>query len=198
MTAMQQADLRSGVAARIREARRGAGLSQEALATLVGVTARTVWSWESGRTKPNREHLAAIAFHCRTGGAGASSGERSLPVTLPREERMRAVVGAIARHAAEHGYPPSMQELMDETGFRSLSVVAYSLDWCEEAGLLVRARGIARGITLTEAGRAFAAALSESGGQPVVRCEGPAPRAASAAGAAEVATRPTVHIITLG
>lgn len=103
-------------------------------------------------------------------------------MTAPREERMRAVVGAIARHAAEHGYPPSMQELMDETGFSSLSVVTYSLDWCEEAGLIVRARGIARGLALTEAGRAFAAALQESGGLAVVGREDPAPGATGAAG----------------
>ncbi len=159
-----QTDREDGVAARVREARRGAGLSQAALAALVGVTDKTIRGWEAGRTTPGREHLAAIAFHCRT--AGAASGERSLPVTLPREERMRAVVGVIARHAAEHGYPPSMQELMDETGFSSLSVVHYSLEWCEDAGLIVRARGIARGIRLTEEGRAFAAAPTESGEPP--------------------------------
>ena len=116
----------------------------------------------------DREDGVAARVHeaGRGAGAGAASGERSLPVTLPREVRMRAVVGAIARHAAEHGYAPSVQELMDETGFSSLSVVHYSLDWCEEAGLIVRARGIARGITLTEAGRAFAEASAESGEPP--------------------------------
>lgn len=39
MTAMQQTDRGSGVAAGIREARRSAGLTQGALAPLVGVTA---------------------------------------------------------------------------------------------------------------------------------------------------------------
>ena len=109
-----------------------------------------------------------------------------MPVTLPREERMRAVVGAIARHAAEHGYPPSMQELMDETGFSSPSVVKYSLDWCEEAGLIVRARRTARAVTLTAAGRAFAAAPPGSGWPPVARREVPAPVVRSATGAADV------------
>ena len=182
-----QTDREHGVAPRIREARRGAGLSQEGLAALVGVTVKTVRSWEAGRTAPGREHLAAIAFHCRTAGAGVASGERSLPVMLSRDERMRAVLGAVGRHKAEHGYPPSMQELMDETGFSSLSVVKYSLDWCEEAGLIVRARGIARGITLTEAGRAFAEAPGESGPQPVARPEDPAPGAADSLEAADVA-----------
>ena len=159
MMKTSQIDPAGGLPARIREARRSAGLTQGALGQLVGVTAHTVGSWEAGRRSPSPEHLAAATFHCKAARTGAAAQERSAPVPVPREERMRAVVGAIACHVAEHGYAPSMQELMDETGFSSLSVVTYSLDWCEEAGLIVRARGIARGITLTEAGRAFAAAL---------------------------------------
>ena len=158
-----QVDLEANLAARIREARRGAGLSQAALAALVGVSDSTVWSWEAGRTKPGREHLAAIVFHCRRASAGGASRERSLPVTMPREERMQAVVGAIARHAAAHAYPPTLREVQDETGFSSLSVVKYWLDSSERAGLLVRARGMARAVTLTDAGRAFAEAPLETG-----------------------------------
>ena len=165
MTTSQKTDPGGGVAARIREARRRAGLTQEALAALVGVTAHSVGEWEAGRRNPTPEPLAGVVLHCREAHADAAAGERHSPVqvTVPREERMHVVVGAIARHWAEQGYPPSLREVQHETGLSSLSVVAYSLDWCEEAGLIVRARGIARGITMTEAGSAFAEAPPEGG-----------------------------------
>ena len=178
-----------GIAARIREARRGAGLTQEALAALVGVTAHAVGDWEAGRRTPTPEHLAGVVLHCKEARAQAAAGARRSPVqvTMPREERMRAVAGAVARHWAEQGYPPTLREVQAETGFSSISVVAYALDWCEEAGLIVRARGIARAITLTEAGRVFAESPPESGGPPPAPREDPAP-AATGGGAADAAT----------
>ena len=193
-----QTDPRGGIAARIREARRGAGLTQRELAALVGVTPHSVGDWEAGRRKPTPEHLAGVTSHCGASRASAAAGERNSPVRVPvpREERMRALVGAVARHGAEHGYPPSMEELMQRTGFSSKSVVSYWLDACEEAGLIARARSLARAVTLTEAGRAFAEADPESGGQPVVRREDPAPRATGTAAVPDVATdahRPPCH-----
>ena len=164
----RQTDPAGGIASLVREARQGAGLTQGELGALVGVTAHTVGSWEAGRRNPGHERLGEIAFHCkaaraaRQARADAAAGEPSAQrVTMSREERMSAVLGVIARHAAEHGYPPSMQEIADETGFSSKSVVGYSLEACEEAGLIVRARRVARAVTLTEAGHAFAAALPE-------------------------------------
>lgn len=59
-------DPADGIAARIREARRSVGLTQRALAGLVGVASNTVWAWEAGRVRPTHEHLVEIAFHCRT------------------------------------------------------------------------------------------------------------------------------------
>ena len=64
MTATGQADPASGIAARIRAARRGVGITQRELAALVGVSSNTVWSWEAGRLKPTYEHRLAIASHC--------------------------------------------------------------------------------------------------------------------------------------
>ena len=61
-----QADPEDSVAARIREARRSAGLTQRELAALVGVASQTVWFWEAGRTRPTYEHRLAVAFHCGT------------------------------------------------------------------------------------------------------------------------------------
>ena len=201
MTTTQTEDRRA-VAARIREERRAAGLTQGGLAALVGVTAHTVWRWETGRRKPGPGRFSAVVSHCRTARTGkakrpgAAVRERNAParVVAPREARMRAVLGVIARYAAGEGYPPSMQEIMDETGFSSKSVVGYSLNACEEAGLIVRARGLARAVRLTEAGRAFAEAHSETGSLPVRREEiaSSAPGAAAAPTAASDTTLPPV------
>ena len=73
-----------------------------------------------------------------------------------QQERMRALVKAIARHWSRHGYAPSVRELKAETGFSSISVVAYWLERCRRAGLVGRAPRIARAVTLTAAGRALA------------------------------------------
>ena len=177
-----QTDPRDNLGARIREARRSVGLTQGALAALVGVARHTVWCWEAGRTKPSRERLSRVALHCETGFLELEIPEAPRPepraptrVMTPREERMRAVIGSVARHQAEEGYPPTLREVQNETGFSSLSVVKYWLDACEKAGLLVRARGIACAVTLTEAGRTFAAAGLEAGGQSAVGRNVPVP-----------------------
>lgn len=44
----------------LRKRREGLGLSREDFARLAGVSASTLYNWESGRTKPSGEHLAAL------------------------------------------------------------------------------------------------------------------------------------------
>lgn len=185
-----QTDPEGPVGARIRGARRSAGLSQKALAALMGVTAQSVRAWEAGRRNPTAEHLAAVTLHCEAARADGAVAQRRSPVrvTARREEKMGEVVGAIAGHAAEHGYPPTLRDVQFKLGLSSVSVVDYWLDRCEEAGLIERAREVARGVTLTEAGRALAEAAGEPGGQPPVRAEDPLPGAAGSAGAADAAT----------
>ena len=78
-----------------------------------------------------------------------------------REDRMQALVEAIASHQAVHGYPPSIRELVARTGVSSTSVVTYWLDACESDGLLVRVPGLSRAITLTAAGRALGGVPAE-------------------------------------
>jgi transcriptional regulator with XRE-family HTH domain len=46
---------------RVKSARKAARLSQEAVGRLVGVSGQAVYSWEIGRTKPEADHLAALA-----------------------------------------------------------------------------------------------------------------------------------------
>lgn len=47
----------------LKKERNKAGLSQMALAKLLGVSQQTIWSWEIGRTSPDPEMLRAIADH---------------------------------------------------------------------------------------------------------------------------------------
>ncbi len=44
----------------LKAQRRKSGLSQEDYARLVGVSAQTIYSWESGRAKPSGQHLATL------------------------------------------------------------------------------------------------------------------------------------------
>jgi len=46
-------------------ARRALGLSQDAAASLLGVSAQTVWSWETGRSRPRGSSLSAIVSRLR-------------------------------------------------------------------------------------------------------------------------------------
>lgn len=58
------------------------------------------------------------------------------------------VLEAIRRFKSDHGYSPSMRDLMEMTGISSLSVVKYYLDQLEMDGLIRRDRNIARSIEI--------------------------------------------------
>ena len=47
---------------RIREVREAMGLTQEQLANKLGVTRKTIWNFEQGRTFPNLAVLAMMAL----------------------------------------------------------------------------------------------------------------------------------------
>lgn len=46
---------------RLYELRKQSGLSQEGLASLLGVTRQAVQKWESGSSRPDMDNLAALA-----------------------------------------------------------------------------------------------------------------------------------------
>lgn len=46
---------------RIREARENCGLSQKEVALSLGVSAPSVWAWESGKSKPTAANLEALS-----------------------------------------------------------------------------------------------------------------------------------------
>ena len=76
---------------------------------------------------------------------------------VAREDWTCALVEAIAKHGAEHGYPPTIRDLQIQTEASSTSVVHYRLRACERDGLIARVPERARAITLTARGRALAA-----------------------------------------
>ena len=51
---------------RLKEARLRANLTQDALAELIGTDARRIWSYESGKNKPNGEVIALLAQQLET------------------------------------------------------------------------------------------------------------------------------------
>ena len=57
-------------------------------------------------------------------------------------------------YTAAHGYPPTMREIGAAIGLASTSNVARHLRYLVEAGVVERQPAIARGLRLTESGRA--------------------------------------------
>lgn len=50
----------------LKERRKVAGFTQQELGTLIGVDQSAIHQWETGKTKPRKYHLAALAklFKC--------------------------------------------------------------------------------------------------------------------------------------
>ena len=85
---------------------------------------------------------------------------------VARADWMSALVGAIAAHGAEHGYPPTIRDLQIRTGASSTSVVLYRLRACDREGMIVRVPERARAITLTARGRALAGLALDGDARP--------------------------------
>ncbi len=116
------------------------GMSGRAAAASVGADTTTVYRW--------------LARYRADGWEGLRE-RRTAPGP-------RALVEAVARFRAEHGYSPSVRDLQRAAGFSSTSVVARRLRTCERDGLIVRKARLSRAITLTAAGRALAGLAPES------------------------------------
>ena len=70
----------------------------------------------------------------------------------PKQQRIYDFIQAFA---AQHGYPPSVREIGAAVGLKSPSTVHFHLKGLEEAGMIVKAEGKTRAITLASpAGRA--------------------------------------------
>src|SRR5262245_20735109 len=72
--------------------------------------------------------------------------------------RQKAVLEAIQEHLAEHGRPPTLQEIAERCGLSSVATVHRHLSLLQERGLLRRRRSRRRGIELRPAAQTTMAA----------------------------------------
>ena len=70
--------------------------------------------------------------------------------------KQRQIYEFIQAFSAERGYPPSVREIGAAVGLKSPSTVHFHLKGLEEAGILVKAEGKTRAITLAGAARPVA------------------------------------------
>lgn len=70
------------------------------------------------------------------------------PPTARQLEVLRTILG----HARRRGFAPTIRELGDELGIRSTNGVQCHLQLLTKKGLVIRQRGSARTLQLTEAG----------------------------------------------
>ena len=68
---------------RLYELRRKAGLSQEELANLVGVTRQAVQKWESGASKPDLDNITALAGYFQVSLDYLIAGREAEPAPPP-------------------------------------------------------------------------------------------------------------------
>ena len=83
--------------------------------------------------------------------------------TTPKlSKRQDTVLEMIVRYVQENGYTPSMQDIADGCGFKSLASVSYQLDQLEAAGAIRRDLGRARSIEILFDGTSMVSAGSGS------------------------------------
>ena len=63
----------------------------------------------------------------------------------PKQQRIYDFIQAFA---AQHGYPPSVREIGAAVGLKSPSTVHFHLKGLEDAGMIIKAEGKTRAITL--------------------------------------------------
>lgn len=73
-------------------------------------------------------------------------------VDIALSTRRRTLLRAIAEYWREHGFSPSIQDLVLACDISSSSVVDYNLRILERNGLIRRERGTARSMRLTDVG----------------------------------------------
>ena len=71
-------------------------------------------------------------------------------------EKQRQIYQFIVSFQQDHGYPPSVREIGEHMGLKSPSTVHFHLKGLEEAGVIIKAEGKTRAITLSGTGRPVA------------------------------------------
>ncbi len=64
-------------------------------------------------------------------------------------ERQRNMLRYIERYIQDHGFPPTIRQIGENTGINSTSVVNYNLNKLVQAGYLTRSQHVSRGLRLT-------------------------------------------------
>ncbi len=64
-------------------------------------------------------------------------------------ERQRNMLHYIERYIQDHGFPPTIRQIGENTGINSTSVVNYNLNKLVQAGYLNRSQHVSRGLRLT-------------------------------------------------
>ena len=77
--------------------------------------------------------------------------------------KQQKIYDYIQTFSAEHGYPPSVREIGAAVGLKSPSTVHFHLKGLEEAGVIIKAEGKTRAITLSGTGRPVAGLISPTG-----------------------------------
>ena len=85
---------------RLYDLRRKAGMSQEELATVVGVTRQAVQKWESGASKPDMENLTALARYFSVSLDWLITGTEAPPAAPP----VQTIVNHYCRQCWEYEY----------------------------------------------------------------------------------------------
>lgn len=63
-------------------------------------------------------------------------------------ERQRNMLRYIERYIQDHGFPPTIRQIGENTGINSTSVVNYNLNKLVQAGYLTRSQHVSRGLRL--------------------------------------------------
>ncbi len=111
----------ASIGERIRRARKGAGLSQAALAGACGVSQATVSAWEGGGHGPSHQHFVAIAGAVGRDPGWLAFGESRQSVTNQGATAMKRDATSIAFQ----GLPGAYSHLACRTAFASLEPIAY-------------------------------------------------------------------------
>ncbi|MBZ0280861.1 MAG: transcriptional repressor LexA [Anaerolineae bacterium] len=64
-------------------------------------------------------------------------------------DRQRNMLRYIETYIVDHGYPPTIRQIGENTGINSTSVVNYNLNKLVQAGYLTRSQHVSRGLRLT-------------------------------------------------
>jgi repressor LexA len=64
-------------------------------------------------------------------------------------ERQRNMLHYIEHYIQDHGFPPTIRQIGENTGINSTSVVNYNLNKLVQAGYLTRSQHVSRGLRLT-------------------------------------------------